>query len=136
MSVPTDPATDVRQSTELTIDGMTCASCAARIEKKLNKVPGVTASVNYATERAKVLYPPAVNVADLIGVVRNTGYDRWADTNRLVVLFPQAVSIPWKNPNGCWDWWGFTDDDYATRDGIQIRSVRAMIDHLASGRRD
>lgn len=68
--------------------------------------------------------------------VRNTGYDRWADTNRLVVLFPQAVSIPWKNPNGCWDWWGFTDDDYATRDGIQIRSVRAMIDHLASGRRD
>ena len=75
MSVPTDPATDVRQSTELTIDGMTCASCAARIEKKLNKVPGVTASVNYATERAKVLYPPAVNVADLIDVVRNTGYD-------------------------------------------------------------
>jgi len=52
------------------------------------------------------------------------------------VLFPQAVSIPWKNPNGCWDWWGFTDADYATRDGIQIRSVRAMIEHLASGRRD
>lgn len=68
--------------------------------------------------------------------VKNTGYDRWADTNRLVVLFPQAVSIPWKNPNGCWDWWGYTDSDYATRDGIQIRAVRAMIEQLSAGRRE
>lgn len=80
--------------------------------------------------------PPEGGLYNGTTFVRNTGYDRWADTNRLVVLFPQAVSIPWKNPKGCWDWWGFTDDDYATRDGIQIRSVRAMIDRLAAGRRD
>lgn len=80
--------------------------------------------------------PPGGGLYNGTTFVRNTGYDRWADTNRLVVLFPQAVSIPWKNPNGCWDWWGFTDDGYATRDGIQIRSVRAMIDRLAAGRRD
>jgi poly(3-hydroxybutyrate) depolymerase len=80
--------------------------------------------------------PPDGGLYNGTTFVRNTGYDRWADTNRLVVLFPQAVSIPWKNPNGCWDWWGFTDDGYATRDGIQIRTVRAMIDHLASARRD
>ncbi len=53
---------------------MTCASCAARIEKKLNKVDGVTASVNYATEKAKVLAPTGVSAQDLIQVVENTGY--------------------------------------------------------------
>ena len=44
---------------ELPIEGMTCASCAARIERKLNKLDGVTASVNYATEKAAVEYDPA-----------------------------------------------------------------------------
>ena len=53
-------------SVELDIDGMTCASCAARIEKKLNKVDGVTASVNYATEKARVLTDAPIPVADLI----------------------------------------------------------------------
>ena len=53
---------------------MTCASCAARIEKKLNRMEGVTASVNYATEKAAVVYPPEVSPADLIAVVEATGY--------------------------------------------------------------
>ncbi|MGW0844474.1 heavy metal translocating P-type ATPase [Streptomyces sp. NPDC002787] len=59
---------------ELTIGGMTCASCAARVEKKLNRLDGVTASVNYATEKAKVTYPTGVEVADLIATVVKTGY--------------------------------------------------------------
>ena len=59
---------------ELDITGMTCASCAARIEKKLNKVEGVTATVNYATEKAAVVYPPEVSPTDLIAVVEATGY--------------------------------------------------------------
>jgi Cu+-exporting ATPase len=59
---------------ELEITGMTCASCAARIEKKLNRIEGVTASVNYATEKAAVAYPPEVSAADLIAVVEATGY--------------------------------------------------------------
>jgi len=59
---------------ELEITGMTCASCAARIEKKLNRIEGVTASVNYATEKAAVAYPPEVSPADLIAVVEATGY--------------------------------------------------------------
>ncbi|MCQ4042316.1 heavy metal translocating P-type ATPase [Streptomyces rubrisoli] len=53
---------------------MTCASCAARIEKKLNRMDGVTATVNYATERAKVSYGPGLTVADLIATVEATGY--------------------------------------------------------------
>nr|WP_300151052.1 heavy metal translocating P-type ATPase [Propionicimonas sp.] len=66
--------TTQRESVELDISGMTCASCAARIEKKLNKLDGVQASVNYATEKALVLYPNPVRIEDLIQVVENTGY--------------------------------------------------------------
>ncbi|WP_324786428.1 heavy metal translocating P-type ATPase [Streptomyces sp. H51] len=59
---------------ELAIGGMTCASCAARIEKKLNRMDGVTATVNYATEKAKVHYSADVSVPDLIATVEATGY--------------------------------------------------------------
>jgi Cu+-exporting ATPase len=59
---------------ELLIGGMTCASCANRIEKKLNKLDGVTATVNYATEKAKVTYSAGVTPEDLIATVEKTGY--------------------------------------------------------------
>ncbi|MEV1069863.1 heavy metal translocating P-type ATPase [Streptomyces sp. NPDC050263] len=67
---PSAPASEV----ELSIGGMTCASCAARIEKKLNRMDGVTATVNFATEKAKVSYPDDIEVADLIATVEKTGY--------------------------------------------------------------
>ncbi|MFC9337713.1 heavy metal translocating P-type ATPase [Streptomyces sp. NPDC057020] len=60
--------------TELTIGGMTCASCAARVEKKLNRIDGVTATVNYATEKARIEHPPEVGVDALIATVVRTGY--------------------------------------------------------------
>jgi P-type Cu+ transporter len=59
---------------ELEIGGMTCAACAARIEKRLNRLDGVTATVNYATERAKVAFPPSLTPVDLIATVEQTGY--------------------------------------------------------------
>jgi Cu+-exporting ATPase len=59
---------------ELAIGGMTCASCAARVERKLNKVDGVTATVNYATEKAQVNYPDGLSVGELVGVVEAAGY--------------------------------------------------------------
>lgn len=59
---------------ELVIGGMTCASCAARIEKKLNRMEGVTATVNYATEKAKVAFDTDIAVTDLIATVEATGY--------------------------------------------------------------
>jgi P-type Cu+ transporter len=61
-------------TTDLVIGGMTCASCAARVEKKLNRLDGVTAAVNLATETARVSFPESVTVADLIAVVERTGY--------------------------------------------------------------
>ncbi|NGO78806.1 copper-translocating P-type ATPase [Streptomyces sp. YC504] len=64
----------VQAQVELAIGGMTCASCAARIEKKLNRMDGVEATVNYATEKAKVSFREDVSVEDLIATVEATGY--------------------------------------------------------------
>ncbi|WP_197377702.1 heavy metal translocating P-type ATPase [Mycolicibacterium baixiangningiae] len=61
-------------SVVLTVGGMTCASCAARVEKKLNRIDGVTAAVNYATEQATVTYPDTVRPEDLVAAVEATGY--------------------------------------------------------------
>jgi Cu+-exporting ATPase len=71
-SVTQHPTADGR--VELEIGGMTCASCANRIEKKLNKLDGVTATVNYATEKARVNYVGAVSTEDLVATVEQAGY--------------------------------------------------------------
>jgi poly(3-hydroxybutyrate) depolymerase len=76
--------------------------------------------------------------------VREAGYNPWADGNRLIVLYPQAVArngwsfSSWNfvwNPRGCWDWWGYTGAQYHTRPGAQIAAVKAMLDRLASAAR-
>jgi Cu+-exporting ATPase len=68
-------ASPEKQKLRLDVEGMTCASCAARIERKLNKLDGVEATVNYATEAASVSFDPAsVSVEDLIATVEATGY--------------------------------------------------------------
>ena len=72
--LPSDAtAAAATSSVELAIGGMTCASCAARIEKKLNRLDGVTAAVNYATEKATVSFPETVRPDELIAVVEQTG---------------------------------------------------------------
>ena len=66
--------------------------------------------------------------------VREAGYNGWADSNALIVLYPQALKrySPFVfNPRGCWDWWGYTGALYHTKDGAQIRAVKAMLDRLA-----
>lgn len=77
--------------------------------------------------------PPGGGLYNGTTFVKNTGYQRWADNNKLVILYPQAVTIPFSNPNGCWDWWGYTGADYATKNAVQIRTLRAMVDALAAG---
>ncbi|MDF3046798.1 MAG: Lead, cadmium, zinc and mercury transporting ATPase, partial [Ornithinibacter sp.] len=62
------------QQVELVLGGMTCASCANRIERKLNKLDGVQATVNFATEKARVAVTPGVTTQDLIGAVEAAGY--------------------------------------------------------------
>jgi P-type Cu+ transporter len=98
-------------TTDLVIGGMTCASCAARVERKLNRLDGVTATVNFATEAARVSFPETLAVGDLIAVVERTGYTaalpappdagRDADTAdssrrelRLRMLVSVALAVP------------------------------------------
>ena len=106
---------------ELLIGGMTCASCAARVEKKLNRIDGVTATVNYATEKAKVRFADGVTTDDLIATVEKTGYTAAlpaaaagggagpADGPRAVAAHPaaglhradRARSSPWRWSRRC-----------------------------------
>lgn len=68
------------KTVELALEGMTCASCAARIEKKLNKVEGVTATVNYATETAIIQTTPKIEIQTLIAAVEGAGYKAYVRT--------------------------------------------------------
>lgn len=68
--------------------------------------------------------------------VEQAGYNPWAATNGIIVLYPQTDST-WGapfNPKGCWDWWGYTGRDYASRAGVQVRAVRAMLERLTGQR--
>lgn len=63
--------------------------------------------------------------------VKGSGYARWAESNRLIVLFPQVRPSD-LNPNGCWDWWGFSGPHFLERDAPQMLGVKRMIDRLAA----
>jgi hypothetical protein len=78
-----------------------------------------------------VLHGCKQNTAD-IGqqYVRNTGYNRWADTNGIVVLYPQTST---QATNSCWDWWGYDNAAYARKASPQMAAVKAMVDRVASG---
>lgn len=67
-------------------------------------------------------------------VYDDAGYNRWADTNGLVVLYPQAVASRFfpVNPLGCWDWWGYTGAAFMTRAGVQLSAVHAMVARLTA----
>ena len=74
MTAPVTARAVPRDSVDLAITGMTCASCAMRIEKKLNKLEGVSATVNYATEKARVSYPAGMATEVLLSAVDKAGY--------------------------------------------------------------
>jgi hypothetical protein len=61
--------------------------------------------------------------------VKGSGYARWAEANRIILLFPQVKPGP-LNPNGCWDWWGFTGREFLERQAPQMRGVRRMLERL------
>ncbi|MFE2851211.1 heavy metal translocating P-type ATPase [Streptomyces lavendulae] len=69
-----EPATVPATATDLTVGGMTCAACVSRVEKRLARIEGVSATVNLATGRARVLHPPGVTAADLVAAVERAGY--------------------------------------------------------------
>ncbi len=87
----TDPAP--AREVQLVIGGMTCSSCAARVERKLNRMPGVEASVNFATERARVRLPDGTGIEDAIATVRSTGYTAAPAPSRFVSAAPPPSGI-------------------------------------------
>jgi Cu+-exporting ATPase len=106
---------------ELDIAGMTCASCASRIEGRLNKLDGVTATVNFATEKARVSYPDTLAPDDLIDTVRAAGYDASLPagvpddtstprpTRLLVAAVASVPVVAWAMSSSVrmpgWEWW-------------------------------
>ncbi len=72
--------------------------------------------------------------AQLVGTafVKGSGINEWADTNNVIVLYPQAISTAVTNGEGCWDWWGYQNDpDYAQKSGPQMRALYGMVARVA-----
>lgn len=63
---------------------------------------------------------------------QNAGYNRWADTNKIIVLYPQASATA-ANPGGCWDWWGYDDVNFPAKSGGQMVAIKTMIDKIVGG---
>src|SRR5450830_505330 len=66
--------------------------------------------------------------------VQQAGIDEWADTNNILVLYPQAIASPAqpRNPEGCWDWWGYTGADYALKSAPQMTAIMAMVHQITA----
>jgi poly(3-hydroxybutyrate) depolymerase len=97
--------------------------------------------------RVHVVFHGCRQNSDAVGetFVRHAGYNRWADGNDLIILYPQTVArngwgLSWNagfifNPRGCWDWWGYDSPSYHTKAGPQIKGVKAMVERLGQARR-
>ena len=86
--------------------------------------------------RVHVFFHGCGQSAELIGdaLVEHAGFNRWAETNDIVVLYPQtrASTVAPVNPLGCWDWWGYTGADYLARSGAQLAAVHRMVERLTA----
>ncbi|WDF73909.1 extracellular catalytic domain type 2 short-chain-length polyhydroxyalkanoate depolymerase [Novosphingobium sp. KACC 22771] len=82
-----------------------------------------------------VVFHGCLQSADLVGdaVYGRLGYNAWADANRIIALYPQVnkSTIP-ANPQGCWDWWGYSGLNFQTQSGAQLSAIRAMVRRLTS----
>lgn len=96
-------------------------------------VPAACATATDRGCRLHVVFHGCKQGASFVGdvFVRSSGYLETAEANRVVLLFPQVEeSYQPLNPNGCWDWWGYEGEEYATKAGRQVRAVQAMIEDL------
>jgi hypothetical protein len=67
--------------------------------------------------------------------ITKSGYNTWAESNKIVVIYPQAVkNMLLNNPNGCWDWWGYTGSNYHTKEGLQMKQVARVVEALREGK--
>ena len=60
--------------------------------------------------------------------VENAGYNQWAEANNIVIIYPQTKSTYMPlNPKACWDWWGYTGEDYLSRNGAQLKHINNIV---------
>ncbi|HJT20887.1 MAG TPA: hypothetical protein VJ746_10480 [Nitrospira sp.] len=95
--------------------------------------------------RVHVAFHGCLQDYDTIGdqFYKKAGYNRWADSNNLIVMYPQTIArfgLNWKtfwtlsyvwNPNACWDWWGYDSPDYYKKSGAQMSAIKKMLERLA-----
>ena len=131
------PRTDKAQGQLLAINQHQLSSAAAHslAEQGYVYVPASCAS---GTEcKLHVSLHGCKQNADAIGATyaTSTGLNNYADNNKLVILYPQtrASNINPFNPNACWDWWGYSGADYATRTGVQIQAIAQLVKALQTG---
>jgi len=111
----------------------TAAGSKSFAERGWLYVPAACANDAAARCRLHVVFHGCKQGASFVGdaFVRRSGYLPVAESNAIVLLFPQVEpSFQPLNPMGCWDWWGYEGQDYATRNGPQLRAVRAMVADL------
>lgn len=90
--------------------------------------------------RAHISFHGCNQYADAVGdaYITQTGINEWADDNKIVVLYPQtkkSLFMP-LNPQGCWDWWGYSSADYANKKGAQIKAVKQMLTAISASNKD
>jgi poly(3-hydroxybutyrate) depolymerase len=81
-----------------------------------------------------VAFHGCLQSASVVGTAyyQNAGYNRWADTNKIIVLYPQTI-VTSNNPGGCWDWWGYEDVNFPAKSGGQMVAIKTMIDKIVGG---
>lgn len=123
-ALPAGNFVEFKQSQFITNHGMASTGWAY-IPQACQAGGGATCRLHVALHGCKQ------NVSDVQQqYVRNTGFNRWAETNNIVVLYPQTSTAA---TNSCWDWWGYDSANYAKKTGPQMAAIKAMVDRLGSG---
>jgi poly(3-hydroxybutyrate) depolymerase len=84
--------------------------------------------------RLHVAFHGCLQSASVVGSAyyQTAGYNRWADTNKIIMLYPQTI-VTSNNPGGCWDWWGYEDVNFPAKSGGQMVAIKTMIDKIVGG---
>lgn len=132
------PPTDAERGNLISIDQASLAPDNGKTLGKKGYLYIPTACATGKACRLHIAFHGCGQNADTIGAVfsEQTGYNRWAESNAIVILYPQtrtSRAFP-ANPKGCWDWWGYTGERYATREGKQIKAVVEIVESLSRHR--
>ena len=135
---PLKPATQSLSSTVVPFDQREFAAPSSGLDNIGFVYIPQSCTVNAAACAVHVVFHGCEQGAGSVGssVYSSVGYNNWADTNGVIVLYPQVAVTPAVplNPKGCWDWFAFSGLDFQVKSGVQMAAVKAMVDRLTLGR--